>query len=237
MAIGRRLAIIPAREGSKRLPTKNYIDFYGKPMIEWVIDSCKESKLFDLIHISTNCKEVLKIASSKKLKPEFTRPKSLCGDNVGLLEVIEYVSNYYKEDNNIFDEIWCILPCNPLLNKEDLISASNFIKNEFTGPPYKLLSVIPYSQPPQWALILNEKKILSPLYRDMMHIRSQDLKETYADSGTFIIFSSDLIYKKESKNFPFKAFQLDPLRFVDIDNMNDLKLLKTLYHLKNQISN
>ena len=102
----RRLAIIPARAGSKRLQNKNHIDFFGKPIIQWIIDSSKKSKLFDLIHISTNCDNILKIASSNNLTTDFIRPQHLCGDNVGLLEVIEYVSNRYKKKNYIFDEIW-----------------------------------------------------------------------------------------------------------------------------------
>ena len=53
-----RLAIIPARSGSKRIKNKNLVDFNGKPIIKYTIDNAKKSKLFDKIHISTDCNKI-----------------------------------------------------------------------------------------------------------------------------------------------------------------------------------
>ena len=49
-----RLAIIPARGGSKRIPQKNIRIFRGKPMIAWSILAAKESGCFDEIIVSTD---------------------------------------------------------------------------------------------------------------------------------------------------------------------------------------
>lgn len=38
----RILAIIPARGGSKGIPSKNIIDIYGKPLIQYSIECAKE---------------------------------------------------------------------------------------------------------------------------------------------------------------------------------------------------
>ena len=45
----KRIAIIPARGGSKRIPRKNIKNFCGKPIIAYVLDAVKESNLFDVI--------------------------------------------------------------------------------------------------------------------------------------------------------------------------------------------
>ena len=55
----KRLAIIPARSGSKRIKNKNIKDFCGKPMIYHIIDTAKGSNLFDDIHVSTNCENMV----------------------------------------------------------------------------------------------------------------------------------------------------------------------------------
>ena len=55
-----RLAIIPARGGSKRIRNKNLIDFDGKPIIKYTIDNANKSKLFDTIHVSTESQKIFK---------------------------------------------------------------------------------------------------------------------------------------------------------------------------------
>ena len=57
-----RIAIIPARGGSKRIPRKNIRQFRGKPMIAWSIDAARASGLFDAIHVSTDDAEIADIA-------------------------------------------------------------------------------------------------------------------------------------------------------------------------------
>lgn len=48
------IAIIPARSTSKRLPNKNFKEFFGKPMISWVLDEIRKSEIFDEIVVSTD---------------------------------------------------------------------------------------------------------------------------------------------------------------------------------------
>ncbi len=57
-----KLAVIPARIGSKRIPRKNINDFCGKPMIAWAICAAKDSGLFDHIVVSTDSEEIAEIA-------------------------------------------------------------------------------------------------------------------------------------------------------------------------------
>ena len=49
----RRLAIIPAREGSKRVKKKNIKNFFNKPLIYYSLKAAKNSRLFTKIHVST----------------------------------------------------------------------------------------------------------------------------------------------------------------------------------------
>ncbi|MDB4551375.1 pseudaminic acid cytidylyltransferase, partial [Akkermansiaceae bacterium] len=44
-----KIAIIPARGGSKRIPRKNIKEFRGKPMIAWSIDAALASGCFDVV--------------------------------------------------------------------------------------------------------------------------------------------------------------------------------------------
>ncbi|MDZ4098616.1 MAG: pseudaminic acid cytidylyltransferase, partial [Methylophilaceae bacterium] len=57
-----KIAIIPARGGSKRIPRKNIKLFCGKPMIAWSIEVAKASGLFDRIIVSTDDIEISEVA-------------------------------------------------------------------------------------------------------------------------------------------------------------------------------
>ena len=57
-----KIAIIPARGGSKRIPHKNTKMFLGKPMIAWAIETAQRSKVFDHVFVSTDDDEIASIA-------------------------------------------------------------------------------------------------------------------------------------------------------------------------------
>ena len=61
----KRLAIIPARGGSKRIKNKNLVNFNGKPIISYTIENAKKSKLFDKIHVSTDSEKILNYLKKK----------------------------------------------------------------------------------------------------------------------------------------------------------------------------
>ena len=60
--MGKRIAIITARGGSKRIPKKNIKDFCGKPIIAYSIEAAISSKLFDEVMVSTDSEEIAEIA-------------------------------------------------------------------------------------------------------------------------------------------------------------------------------
>jgi CMP-N-acetylneuraminic acid synthetase len=49
-----KLAIVPARGGSKRIPNKNKKLFNGRPIIEWTLETLIESGLFETVVVSTD---------------------------------------------------------------------------------------------------------------------------------------------------------------------------------------
>lgn len=75
----RIIAIIPARGGSKRLPKKNIYPLHGKPLIEYTIDACKQSRFIQDIYVSSDDSEILEVgirAGAHALK----RPANLADD-------------------------------------------------------------------------------------------------------------------------------------------------------------
>ena len=67
----KKIAVIPARGGSKRIPQKNIVDFMGKPMMAWTIISAIESNIFDRIILSTDNDEYAEVGRKYGLEVSF----------------------------------------------------------------------------------------------------------------------------------------------------------------------
>ena len=229
-----RLAVIPARGGSKRIRRKNIRDFCGQPMISYILNCAIESNLFERIHVSTEDKEIASCAEEilgRKL--DFMRPDSLADDFTALMPVLNHVKNEYSMRNHHFDEIWMLMPCSPLLEIVDLQKAAITFAN--SPKDSNLLAVTQYPAPIEWSFIKDENNILSPCYPGMFKTRSQDIRDKYYDTGSFAIFTAENIGQlSDNIDKSFIGFTLPKIKVVDIDTEDDWKLAEALFEYKNK---
>ena len=74
-----KVAIIPARGGSKRIPRKNVRLFAGKPIIAHSISAALDSGCFDRVIVSTDDAEIAAVAREWGAETPFVRPPELAG--------------------------------------------------------------------------------------------------------------------------------------------------------------
>jgi hypothetical protein len=220
----KRLLIIPARSGSKRIKNKNIKFFFNKRIIFYSIEAALKSKLFKKIHISTESNKYKQIIE-KKLKIEFLRPRYLSTNKTPLMKVFKYVVNNYKKKNYYFDEIWFLGACSPLVNHNDLVKMSKEMK--YLKKQNSLMTIGEYQAPIQWAHKLLKCKTIIPLNKKFLKIRSQDLKKYYYDTGTVVIFKSEIFY--QSKVPKYRGYILTKTKSLDIDDLGDWNLMKKLF--------
>ncbi len=227
----KRLLIIPAKKNSKRIKSKNIKLFRGKPIIYYSIQAAKKSKLFDKIHISTDSTRIKKICENLGVNTLFFRDKNLTKKNVGLFDV--YKSDYLRllKKNLKFDEIWCLLPCAPLINYLDLVKISKKIRLKKISLP--CITVSKFPAPIEWSYSMTKNKKLKPLFFKKHVIPSQKFKKSYFDVGVLSIFKSShlLFNNKMSINKKFYGYELPWNKAVDIDNFEDWEEAKIKYNL------
>ena len=80
--------MIAARKNSKGVLKKNIKKFVGKPLISYAITSALKSKNFQTVIVSTEDKEIAKIAKSYGAEVPFIRPKKLAVDTTPMNDVI-----------------------------------------------------------------------------------------------------------------------------------------------------
>ena len=102
------ICLICARAGSKGLKNKNIKKFNGKPLIEWTFKVANSINEFDEIILSTDSKEIIKIAKRNKIEVPFIRPKNLAEDNSKEINVWKHTLKYLKKKKTISRYISCV---------------------------------------------------------------------------------------------------------------------------------
>tara|TARA_B110000008_G_C16877685_1_gene527505 strand:- start:279 stop:956 length:678 start_codon:yes stop_codon:yes gene_type:complete len=224
-----RIAIIPARGGSKRIPRKNIKDFLGKPIISYSIKAALDSNLFDEVMVSTDDYEIAKIAKQFGAKVPFMRSTKNSNDFASTYDVIEEVINEYKNQGLKFDKICCIYSCAPFISPEILTKALEKLEDKKFDSVFPVLK---YSFPIQRALKRDGDKI-TMIEEDNLNIRSQDLEESYHDAGQFYwCKTKQLLKSKKLLTSNTGCVVISELEVQDIDTKTDWKLAELKYQLK-----
>lgn len=225
----RRIAILPARGGSRRIPNKNIRDFCGKPMIAYALDAAQKSGLFECIHVSTDSRNISEKVAELGFKIDFMRPPDLADDHTPIVPVLKYVVEQYRERECFFDEVVLIMPCSPLIDSDDLIGASALME-KFESRK-QVLAVSSYPVPVEWAFHRSDNGILTPMQPGKFSIRSQDLGDKYFDVGMFCFFPENKILMAEGAgdDEAFVGYEVSKSKAVDIDNEDDWQFAEAIY--------
>ena len=224
-----KLAIIPARGGSKRIPRKNIKPFIGKPIIAYSIEAALKSNLFDEVMVSTDDKEIANIAKEYGAKVPFIRSVKNSDDFATTFDVIEEVIQVYKSQGKEFENLCCLYSCAPFVNSEILLKAYNqLIRYKFDT----VFPIIAYSFPIQRALRLNQRKV-SMILEENLNVRSQDLEDSFHDAGQFYwCISKKVLQNKKILTKNTGGIEISELEAQDIDNEIDWKLAELKFQLK-----
>ncbi len=177
-----RLAVIPARGGSKRIPRKNIRPFGGKPMIAWSIEAALQSGCFDQVVVSTDDAEIADVARAHGAAVPFMRPAELSDDHTGTIPVIRYAIEWFQRQGTAPEQVCCIYATAPFIRAEDIRKGLEILGT--TDCEYAF-SVTSYAFPIQRALRLTAEGRVEMLHPEHFNTRSQDLEEAYHDAGQF----------------------------------------------------
>lgn len=222
-----KIAVIPARGGSKRIPRKNIKEFCGKPMIAWSIEAALQSGCFDKVIVSTDDEEIAEIARQYGASVPFIRPSELSDDYTGTIPVIQQAITWCRGNGIDAQQVCCLYATAPFVRPEDLRRGLNILEREASQYAF---SVTSYAFPIQRAIRLTKAGRVEMFNAEHFNTRSQDLEESYHDAGQFYWGLSDawlrgqIIFTPESS-----AVLLPRHRVQDIDTPEDWVRAELLY--------
>lgn len=177
-----RLAVIPARGGSKRIPRKNIKTFAGKPMIAWSIEAALQSGCFDRVIVSTDDADIAAVAREYGAEVPFMRPAELSDDHTGTIPVIAHAVNWMASHGDAPAEVCCVYATAPFLLPADLQRGLDTLRS--SGAEYSF-SVTSYAFPIQRAVRITKANRVEMFNPAQFNVRSQDLEEAWHDAGQF----------------------------------------------------
>lgn len=222
-----KLAIIPARGGSKRIPDKNIVDFFGAPLMSYSIQAAKESGLFDAIHVSTDSEKIAEVAAGYGYPVDFMRLPELADDHTPLLPVLKWTIDEYRQRGRPVSTVCLLMPTAPLIEASDLIEGDKLFRAHFEQRT--VIAVSRFNVPVEWAFRLRDDGTLEPREPGKANVRSQDLQACYFDTGTFFFIPAQDIEEGRLNDDRMIAYQLSRAKAVDIDDKEDLEFAEIMF--------
>lgn len=214
-----KIAIIPARGGSKRIPRKNIKDFHGKPMIAYSIEAALTSGCFDKVIVSTDDAEIAEVARAYGADTPFLRPVNISDDYATTMDVMEHAIQWCLKEGWELEAVCCLYATAPFVRASDLQKGHDLLNN--SDAEY-VFSATSFPFPIQRAIKLDNSDSVSMFSPENELVRSQDLEEAYHDAGQFYWGKSAAFLNKLSVFSPHSKVVLLPRsRVQDIDTLED----------------
>ena len=224
-----KVAIIPARGGSKRIPGKNIKRFAGVPLIEYAISAAEDAKIFDKIIVSTDDIKISEVAKSAGADVPFLRPAELSDDFTPTIPVLKHALEWLFTHGYTVDCFCCIYP-NPFITSENLKDGLSLLKQKNA---YSILPVTTYPVPIYFGVKVIDNGTIDYVFPDQSMDRSQDLPEVYYDAGQFcwwackpFMEAEDMEQFRRTKRYPMFL----PQYIVhDLDTLEDWEIAEKLF--------
>jgi len=222
-----KIAVIPARGGSKRIPHKNIRQFVGKPIIAYSIAAAKESGLFDGVVVSTDDPEIAEVACAYGAEVPFLRPKEIADDYTGTNAVVKHALEWFIGEGRAVRYACCIYATAPFVSPRYLSDGFHRLVARRSSFAF---SVTRFPFAVQRALRLTSEGTVAAMYPEYAGTRSQDLEEAYHDAGQFYWGTSEAFLEGHVLFSPASVGVVLPRYLVqDIDTAEDWEEAELMY--------
>lgn len=217
----RILGLIPARGGSKGVPKKN-IKLLGKlPLIQYTINSAKDSDLLTQLAVSTDDEEIAIAAEVAGYRPPFVRPAEFAQDMSTSLEVVQHAIAFFESQQVFFDAVCLLQPTNPFREKGCIDKAITKFKESGADCLISVLP-IPHEFNPHWAFEEDREGLLKIVTGEEEIItRRQDLPKAFHRDGAIYLTKTEVIKSGSLYGKTIAYIESNPEFHVNIDTMDD----------------
>lgn len=228
----KKIAIIPARAGSKGLPNKNVLMLGNKPLIAYTIEAALKSEEFERVIVSTDSLEYKYIA--EKFGAEvFIRSKELANDKASSFVVIEDVLN--KIETTV-DYFVLLQVTSPFRNKNHIKESIDLFEKNYNDYDY-LVSMQKSDKSSLLVKPVYDSGTLEEYNIDYSNYSRQKYDEYHPNGAIFIGKVKEYLEQKHFFGKRSKAYFMNKEDSIDIDDSLDFEIAITILNKKNKEQN
>lgn len=225
------LCIIPARGGSKGVKDKNVLEICGKPLIQYSIESARESELLNNIVVSTDSDKIASVVKQVSDVEVIKRPKEFAKDDSPIEEALIHATQIVeKKLSTVVDFIVWLQPNVPIRKKglvDDVINELISEKGDSCATCYEI------DQIPELMKTIDSNGRIQAIYKNISGIRRQEFEKRYLLDGSVTIMNKRDLWNSQNKRIPHSFLgeqiipyiQEDKKYSLEIDAIEDVKLL------------
>jgi YrbI family 3-deoxy-D-manno-octulosonate 8-phosphate phosphatase len=219
--MSQRLAIIPARGGSKRLPQKNLLPLLGVPLIAHSIRHARGARLVSDVVVSTDDEEIARVARAEGAEV-VARPADLASDTATSESALLHVLDHRKAEGKADPDLVVFLQCtSPVRTSADLDAGIETLEREGAD---SLLSVCENTRY-IWALGADGPRSLN--YDFHHRRRDQDLDPQFQENGSFYVSKTGLLRRTGNRlGGKIALHVMDYWSSFQIDSPEDVELIQ-----------
>ena len=226
------LGVIVARGGSKGVPNKNLKPIDNKPLIQFTIESAKNSKLLSNTIVSTDSSKISDFAKSLGANVPFLRPENLANDVIGPIPTLLHAKKFYEDNGNKVDAVMMLQPTAPFRNSDDIDGSIELLNKTKSDSVISVVDVGAHH--PARMKYIQDGRLIDPTFcEEHENQRRQELKKMYIRNGSIYLTKSEIIEKMSFKGKDCRAWIMPWERSVNIDTTEDF--LYAEWVLKTQI--
>jgi len=226
----KKIAIIPARGGSKGIKRKNLSKIGELTLLEWAITFAKDYNEFDIIYIDTDDLEIKQIGESYNCAVPRLRPSNLATDESSIIDSLLDFLEFIESDGLVDDTSVVLLQTTtPFRKTLELVKALQILEK---SEEKVVISASPPLQSPKDFLVMNRSNSWIPaLTNDFRVTNRQDLQEfrfitggIYAFKKRFLVENRTLLVEDK-----FHLIECDQISGIDIDSEIDLEIARAIF--------
>ena len=228
------IALIPARSGSKRLPSKNIRKLKGLPLIHYSIQSAISSGVFSEIIVSTDSEEIGLIARHCGAEVPLLRPAEISLDNSPDIEWVLHAMNHMiKTPSDEIESITILRPTSPLRTGKTISAALNYFHS--VGLADSLRAMERTFKHPGKMWLVDEAMLAKPFVQQQKGIipthdsPTQALQKLWIQNASLEIMKRDtVLLKKSISGDVILGYEMPGYEGYDVNSLLDFEFLEYL---------
>lgn len=229
------LAIIPAREGSKRVPHKNFRAFANTTLLDLAIQQALDAKLVDRIVVNSDAPQVQAIAAKYEAKgiDFLERPKELASDESPAIDYMIQTINHYQSKGILYDWVVIIQASSPLREGKDIDATIQLLKDNSSGDSAVSVVKLPHMIHPHKLKKMNGVTLEPWLVDEGQKTSAHELPDIFVRNCAVYVFKTSHLLQGITYGENSLGYIMPEETSVDINDMIDFEFAEYKYIKKN----